>query len=187
MRKLIYSMSVSLDGFVESADGDLNWGYPDEELHRHFNDQEAMNDYFLYGRKMYELMSAFWPTVDQNPSAPDYVLEYARIWKNKPKIVFSKTLTKVEWNSRLFSGDIKEEITKLKEQPGNNISVAGPGLASTFIQLGLIDEYWVYIHPIVLGAGKPMFNNSKNQIKLQLIETHSFKLGVVLLKYRFVK
>jgi dihydrofolate reductase len=184
MRKVIYAMSVSLDGFIEAPNGDLSWSYIDEELHRHFNDLEAMVDINFYGRRLYETMAAFWPTADEDPSAPQYVIEYAQIWKNMPKIVFSSTLDQVGWNSRLVRGNIAEEVNQLKEQPGKYLSVGGAGLASSFMQLGLIDEFRLYFHPVVLGRGKPMFHELKDKINLQLVETHTFGSGVVLLSYQ---
>jgi dihydrofolate reductase len=184
MRKVLYAMSVSLDGFIEASNGDLSWGYPDEELHQHFNDREAMIDLYLYGRRLYENMTAYWPTADENPSAGQVEIEYARIWKSKPKIVFSTTLKEVGWNSRLFKGNIAGEVKRLKEQPGNTLAVAGAGLASTFMKLGLIDETWLYVHPVILGGGKPMFSRLDHEIKLQLIETHTFGSGVVLIRYQ---
>lgn len=184
MRKVTYAMSVSLDGYIETADGDLSWSYPDEELHQHFNEREAMIDTYLYGRRLYENMAAFWPTADENPSAPEYEIEYARIWKSKPKVVFSKSLEQVGWNSRLVRGDIAEEVNKLKEQAGNEMSVGGAGLAATFMRLGLIDEYSLYVHPVVLGDGKPMFGQLRDRINLRLVETRRFGSGVVLLKYQ---
>jgi dihydrofolate reductase len=184
MRKVIYSSMVSLDGFIEAVNGDLSWSYPDEELHQHFNDLESAIDIHLYGRRMYENMSAFWPTADENPSAPQVEIEYARIWKNMPKIVFSKTLDRVGWNSRLVRGDIAEEVNKLKEQPGGDMSIGGADLASTFMRLGLIDEYRLYIQPIVLGSGAPMFRALDDKINLRLVETRTFGSGAVLLRYR---
>jgi dihydrofolate reductase len=184
MRKVMYAMSVSLDGFIEAPDGDLSWSFPDEELHQHFNDREREIDIYLYGRRLYENMVAYWPTADENPSAPQHEIEYARIWKSKPKIVFSKTLEHVEWNSRLVRGNIVEEINKLKAQPGKGMSVGGAGLASTFMQLDLIDEYSLYIHPVILGAGKPMFGRLYDRINLQLLETRIFGSGVILLRYQ---
>ena len=184
MQKVIYAMSVSLDGFIEATDGDLSWSFPDEELHKHFNDRESMIDTHLYGRRLYENMAAYWPTADEKLSAPEYEIEYARIWKSKPKIVFSKTLDQVGWNSKLVRGNIADEVSKLKEQPGKDLSVAGAEIASTFIQLGLIDEYWLYVHPVVLGNNKPMFRQLHDKINLQLVETHTFGSGVVLLRYQ---
>jgi dihydrofolate reductase len=177
-------MSVSLDGFIEAANGDLSWSVPDEELHKHFNDLEARTDTNFYGRGLYENMAAYWPTADENPEASEVEIEYARIWKSKPKIVFSKTLDQVGWNSRLVRENIAEEVNKLKEQPGKAMmSVGGAGLASTFMQLGLIDEYWLYIHPVILGDGKPMFGHLQDKINLQFVETRTFGSGVVLLRY----
>jgi dihydrofolate reductase len=177
-------MSVSLDGFIEDRNGDLNWSYPDEDLHKHFNDLESTIDLHLYGRRLYENMAAYWPTADENPSAPRVEIEYARIWKSMPKIVFSKTMDQVGWNSRLVRGNIAEEVNRLKEQPGKDMSVGGAELASTFMQLGLIDEYWLYVHPVVLGGGKPMFRPLHIKINLLLVETRRFGSGVVLLRYQ---
>jgi dihydrofolate reductase len=184
MRKVIYAMSVSLDGFIEAADGDLSWSYPDEELHQHFNAREREISVTLYGRGMYEIMSAFWPTADENPSAPQHEIEYARIWKAKPKVVFSTTLEQVGWNARLVRGNIAEEVNRLKEQPGNDMLVSGAGIAATFMRLGLIDEYHLYMQPVVLGGGKPMFGLLRDRIYLQLVETRRFGGGVVLLRYQ---
>jgi dihydrofolate reductase len=177
-------MSVSLDGFIEATNGDLSWSYPDEELHKHFNDRESTIGLHLYGRRLYENMAAFWPTADQNPAAPEHEIEYAHIWKNMPKIVFSTTLDRVGWNSRLVRGNIAEEVNRLKEQPGQDMSVGGAGLASTFMQLGLIDEYWLYLHPVILGSGKPMFGPLHDKTSVRLVETHMFGSGVVLLRYQ---
>jgi len=117
VRRVIYAMSVSLDGFIEATNGDLRWSFPDDELHRHFNDQETMIDIHLYGRRLYENMAAYWPTADETPSAPRVEIEYARIWKAMKKIVFSRTLTEVGWNSQLVSDDIAEVVNRLKAGP----------------------------------------------------------------------
>jgi dihydrofolate reductase len=184
MRKVIYAMSVSLDGFIETTGGGLDWSFPDEELHHHFNDREREIGIHFYGRRLYENMASFWPTADQNPAATPFEKEYARIWREMPKIVFSTTLKQVGWKAQLLRGDIANEINRLKDQPGPDMSVGGAGLASTFMQLGLIDEYRLYLHPVVLGGGKPMFGPLRSQIRLQLIETHTFGSGVVLLRYQ---
>jgi dihydrofolate reductase len=186
MRKVIYALTVSLDGFIEDANGDLSWSFPDEELHKHFNDREAMIDAHLYGRRMYELMAAYWPTADENPAAPAYEVQYAKIWKSKPKVVFSKTLDRVGCNSRLVRDVIPDEIKGLKEQPGKYMSVGGPALAAEFMRLGLIDEFWLYLSPIFLGAGKPMFSSLKDRVPVAFIETKHFGSGVVLLRYALI-
>jgi dihydrofolate reductase len=183
MRKVIYAMSLSLDGFIEATNGDLGWSYPDEELHQHFNDLESTIDVHLYGRRLYENMAAYWPTADENPSAPKHEIEYARIWKSMPKIVFSKTLDQVKWNSRLVRGNIADEVNKLKEQPGQAMSVGGAEIASTFMQLGLIDEYRLVVHPVVLGSGTRFFPALADKIDLRLVETRAFGSGAVYLRY----
>ena len=184
MRKVLYAISVSLDGYIEAANGEISWSFPDEELHKHFNERESMIDIHLYGRRLYENMTAYWPTTDENPSAPQHEIEYARIWKSKPKVVFSKTLDHVEWNSTLIRGNVADEVNRLKLQSGKDMSVGGAELASTFMRLGLIDEYWLYVHPIILGGGKPMFQQFDDKVNVELIETHTFGGGVVLLRYR---
>jgi dihydrofolate reductase len=184
MRKVIYSMSVSLDGFIEAPDGDLRWSFPDEELHRHFNEQEALIDLHLYGRGLYENMSSYWPTAGDDPAAPQVERDYARLWKGMPKVVFSTTLKEVGWNSRLVKGDLAGEVARLKAQPGGDISVGGAGLAQSFMQLGLIDEYRLYLHQVLLGGGKRMFGQLMEKINLTLIETRLFGSGVVLLRYQ---
>src|SRR5512147_2524110 len=150
MRKLVYSMSVSLDGFVETRDRSLDWVIIDEEIHTFFNEEARQHGAFLYGRRLYELMAAFWPTADHDPSAPAYVAEFARIWRDKPKIVFSQTLDRVEWNSRLVKTDVAEEIRRLKAQPGQDLEISGPTIAASIMPLGLIDEYQLVVNPVVL-------------------------------------
>lgn len=184
MRKLIYSMLVSLDGYVEGPDRNIDWIIMDEELHRFFNDQEAEDDASLYGRGMYETMSAFWPTADEDPSLPGYIHEYARIWRNKPKIVFSKTLENVAWNARLVREDITGEVLKLKAQPGKSISVGGAHLAAALVKQNLIDVYQLCVQPIILGGGMPFFPNLDAMIDLRLVETRRFNCGAVLLRYQ---
>jgi dihydrofolate reductase len=183
MRKLIYSMGVSLDGFIAGPDGEIDWSAPDEELHRFHNQQTRELGALLCGRRLYEVM-VYWETADEQPSAPDYELEFARIWKDMPKIVFSRTLEKVEGNATLFRGGVAEEVAKLKEQPGKDLSVGGAGLASTLIKLGLVDEYRLCVNPVALGGGTPYFPALDERIKLELLETRTFRSRVVYLRYR---
>jgi dihydrofolate reductase len=185
MRKLIYSMGVSLDGFIAGPNGEIDWSAPDEELHRFHNQQTREMGAHLCGRRLYEVM-LFWETADQNPSAPEHELEFARIWKNMPKIVFSKTLEKVEGNARLVRDGVVEEVAKLKEQPGKDLAVGGAGLASTFIKLGLIDEYRLFVSPVVLGGGTPYFPALDERMNLELVETQTFGSRVVYVRYRRV-
>ena len=187
MRKIIYAMSVSLDGFIEAASGDLRWSFPDEELHQHFNEQERLIDLHLYGRGLYENMASYWPGAGNDPAVSPAEREYACFWKEMKKVVFSTTLKQVGWNSELISGDVAAAVNRLKTQPGGDMSVGGAGLAGSFMRLGLIDEYHLYLHPVVLGGGKPMFPALENMINLQLVDTHRFGSGVVLLKYKSVE
>jgi dihydrofolate reductase len=183
MRKVIYSMGVSLDGFIAGPNGEIDWSAPDEELHRFHNQQTQELGAHFCGRRLYEEMS-YWETADENASAPEHVLEFARIWKCLPKIVFSKTLEKVEGNSRLARDGVAEEVAQLKQQPGKDLAVGGPGLASTFIRLGLVDEFRLFVSPVVLGGGTPFFPALDERIDLELIETRTFGSRVVYLRYR---
>ena len=183
MRKVIYSMGVSLDGFIAGPDGEIDWSAPDEELHRFHNQQIREIGAHLCGRRLYEEM-VYWETADENPSATEFELEFAGIWKQLPKIVFSKTLEKVEGNARLVRDGVAEEVAKLKEQPGKDLAVGGAGLASTFTKLGLIDEYRLFVNPVVLGAGTPYFPALDERIDLELVETQMFGSRVVYLRYR---
>jgi dihydrofolate reductase len=183
MRKLIYSMGVSLDGFIAGPDGDIDWSAPDEELHRFHNQQTRELGAHLCGRRLYEVMS-YWETADQNPSAAEHELEFARIWKNLPKIVFSRTLEKVEGNARLVREGAAEEVARLKQQAGKNLAVGGAGLASTFVRLGLIDEYHLFVSPVVLGGGTPYFPDLDERINLELVETRKFGSRVVYVRYQ---
>ena len=183
MRKLIYSMGVSLDGFIAGPDGEIDWSAPDEELHRFHNEQAREVGVELCGRRLYEEM-LYWETADENPSAAEHELEFARIWQRLPKIVFSRTLEKVEGNARLAGNGAVEEVAKLKEQPGKDLAVGGAGLASTFIKLGLVDEYRLFVSPVVLGGGTRFFPPLEERVELELVETRTFASRVVYLRYR---
>jgi dihydrofolate reductase len=183
MRKLIYSMGVSLDGFIAGPGGEIDWGAPDEERHRFHNQETRELGAQLCGRRLYEEM-LYWETADENPSLPEPALEFAGIWKNLPKIVFSTTLEKVEGNARLVKDGVAEEVAKLKAQPGNDLAVGGAGLASTCMKLGLIDEYRLFVSPVVLGGGTPYFPALDERIDLELVETRTFGSRVVYVRYR---
>ena len=183
MRKLIYSMGVSLDGFIAGPGGEIDWAAPDEELHRFHNQQARELGAHLCGRRLYEVMS-YWDTAEENPSLPEYELEFARIWKATPKIVFSRTLDKVAGNARLVRDGLAEEIAELKQQPGKELAVGGAGLASSCSELGLIDEYRLFISPVVLGGGTPYFPALVERINLELVETRTFGSRVVYVRYR---
>jgi dihydrofolate reductase len=182
MRKLIYSFGVSLDGFIAGPDGGFDWAKPDDELHRFHNEQARELGAHLYGRRLYETM-VVWETVDEDPSAPEHMLEFAGIWKATPKIVFSTTLERVEGNARLVRDGAGEEVARLKEEPGGDLAVGGAGLASTFIKLGLVDEYRLFVNPVVVGGGTPFFPSLDERIDLELVETRTFGSRVVYVRY----
>ena len=183
MGNLIYSMSVSLDGFIAGPQGEIDWSAPDEELHRFHNERVREVGAQFCGRRLYEVM-LYWETAEENPSAAEYELEFARIWKPLPKIVFSKTLDSVEGNARLAGDSVAEEVARLKQQqPGKDLAVGGAGLASTFIELGLVDEYQIFVNPVVLGGGTPFFPPLGERIELELVETRTFASRVVYMRY----
>jgi dihydrofolate reductase len=177
-------MSVSLDGFIEGPNHDLSWQLVDDELHTHLNEELSAMSAFLDGRVTYELMVGFWPTADRDPNAAAPAVEFARIWRDMPKIVYSTTLERADWNTTIVRDVVPEEVTKLKSQPGGDMVLGGADLAATFMRHGLVDEYRLYIHPIVIGKGKPMFQESDTRIPLQLVETRPFCNGVFLLRYQ---
>jgi dihydrofolate reductase len=185
VRKLIYSMGVSLDGFIAGPDGEIDWSAPDEELHRFHNEQTRELGAHFCGRRLYETM-LYWETADERPSAPAHELEFARIWKDLPKIVFSKTLESVEGNARLAGDSIADEVARLKAAPGKDMAVGGAGLASAFTKLGLVDEYRLFVSPAVVGGGTPFFGALDDRIDLDLVETRTFGSRVVYLRYRRV-
>ena len=183
MRKIIVMMSVSLDGFFEGPDRELDWHMVDDELHRHFNEELGAMGGFLDGRVTYELMAGYWPTADEDPSSTGPEVEFARIWRDIPKIVYSRTLERADWNTTVVRDVVPEEVMELTAQPGGDLVVGGADLAAAFMRHDLIDEYRLYVHPIAIGRGKPLFPPSDARIELRLAETRTFGNGVVLLRY----
>lgn len=184
MRKIILMMSVSLDGFFEGPERQLDWQLVDDELHTHFNEQLSAMGAFLDGRVTYELMAGYWPSADADPLSAEPVAEFARIWRDMPKIVFSRTLERADWNAVVVREVVIEDIMELKAQPGGDLVLGGANLAAAFMRYDLIDEYRLYVHPVVIGQGKPLFPPSETRISLRLTETRAFRNGVVLLRYQ---
>jgi dihydrofolate reductase len=182
MRKLIYFAMVSLDGKIETTDRSLEWVVIDEELHRYLNKLEREAGEYLYGRRMYELMHPYWSTAG-TLSDQAVEREFSVIWKQIPKIVFSQTLEKVEGNATLVRTDAVEEVTRLKSQPGGHLEVGGAELAGSLMHAGLIDEYRLFVQPVILGAGTPIITPVNGPVKLRLAEQHPFRSGVVYLRY----
>lgn len=184
MGRLIYTFNVSLDGFVETPDRRLDWALVDDELHGWFNDHARSLDASLYGRRLYEVMAAYWPTAAEDPAATGPMLEFARIWGATTRFVFSHTLRSVSWNSRLVSGDVGERLAEIRSEFPGDLEVGGPTLASAFIERGLVDEYRLLVHPVILGSGRRLFPALERELDLRLVETRTFASGVVYLGYR---
>jgi dihydrofolate reductase len=183
MRKLSYSMNVTLDGYIAAPGDDIGWGESIDELFQWWLDQGKATGLSLYGRKVWEGMSSYWPTGDQQPGATPAQIEFARNWRDTPKVVFSSTISEVDWNTRLVTGDAVAEITRLKAGDGGPMSIAGATLAAAAMRAGLIDEYALVAHPVLVGGGTPFFTALDNWVNLNLVETRTFPGGVVLTRY----
>ena len=183
MRKVILMMQVSLDGFIEGPGQDLSWHRVDDELHRHFNDELRSMGAFLDGRVTYQMMADYWPTADQDPSSTPVEADFAGIWRDMPKIVYSRTLTSAGWNTEVVRDVVVEDVMRLKEQPGGDLALGGANLAAAFRRLGLIDEYRIYVHPVLVGRGTRLFQDTDTPTPLRLLESRRFGNGVVLLKH----
>jgi dihydrofolate reductase len=181
MRKLIYSMTVSLDGYIAGPDGGIDWSVPDEELFRFHHRQVQEIGVHLCGRRLYETM-VYWETAEESPLAAEH-LEFAHTWKALPKVVFSTTLQSVVGNTRLATGGVGEEVSRLKQQPGKDIAVGGAGLAGACMKLDLVDEWRLFVSPVLLDGGTPYFPPLEKGIDLELIETRTFGSRVVYLRY----
>jgi len=183
MRKLIAAINMTLDGFC-----DHTAGIADDELHQHYNELLSEADTILYGRITYQLMESFWPTIVKDPTGNQPIDEFAVLIDNISKIVFSHTLKDVGWkNVRLEKKSIKEEVVALKQQSGRNILAGSPSLIVALMQLDLIDEYQLCVHPIILGKGLRLFRNVNESINLNLINTKILSSGVVTLYYEPIK
>jgi dihydrofolate reductase len=184
MRRLIYSMTVSLDGYIAGPDGGIDWSVPDEELFRFHTQQTQGIGVHLCGRRLYETM-VYWETAEESPLAAEYV-EFAQIWKALPKVVFSTTLESVVGNTRLARDGVGEEVSRLKQQPGKDIAVGGAGLARACMKLELIDEWRLFVSPVLLGGGTPYFPTLEGRTNVELVETQTFGSRVVYVRYRRV-
>lgn len=183
MGKLIYGFNVSVDGYIADARGSIDWSDPNDEVHQYWNDFERDTALAFYGRRLYGLMSDYWPTADEDPDATPLIVDFARIWRDMPKVVFSRTLESVDWNSRLERGDPVEVVTKLKAETDGQLEVAGATLAAPIVQAGLVDEYRIVVSPVAVGGGLPFFPNLPSWISLRLLENRTFPGGTVLLRY----
>ncbi|OWA11225.1 deaminase [Streptomyces sp. CS227] len=185
MRKLIYGMNLSLDGYIAAPGDDIGWsGPPSDQLFQWWLDQEQESGLTLYGRKLWETMSSYWPTGDQQPDATPAEIAFAQNWRSTPKVVFSSTLDdQLDWNTRLVTGDAIAEISRLKAEDGSPLQIGGATLAAAAMRAGLIDEYAIATHPVLVGGGTPFFGPLDGWVKLKLLETRTFPGGVVLTRY----
>ena len=183
MSRIVFSMSMSLDGYSEGPGREIDWHMVDEELHEHFNERLASMGAFLDGRVTWELMADVWPAADADPESSPSMREFARIWLDMPKIVYSRTLTEAGWNSTIVRDVVPDEVAALKRQYDTDLAVGGAKLAATFRELDLIDEYSIYVYPVLIGRGRPLFQPVDPCSKLRLEETRTFGNGTVLLRY----
>jgi dihydrofolate reductase len=184
MRKLVYGMNLTLDGYIAAPGGDLGWSEPSDELFEWWLHEEQAIGMLLYGRRLWESMSSYWPTGDQQPDATSAQIAFARNWRDTPKILFSSTITEVDWNTRVVTGDAVTEIARLKAKDGEPMRVGGATLAAAAMRAGLIDEYTVVTHPVLVGGGTPFFAALDNWVNLSLVETRTLNGGVTMNRYQ---
>ena len=189
MRKITLLIHVSLDGFTAGPNGEMDWIKVDDEIFDVVAKMTDDADTALFGRKTYELMESYWPTAAEKPNASKHDIEHANWVNNAEKIVFSNTIKKSGWkNTTIINGDIKGKIQELKSKPGKDILIIGSAdIARTFINLGLIDEFFINLNPVILGEGISFFKDIRNRINLKLINSITFKSGVVGLHFETIK
>jgi dihydrofolate reductase len=183
MQHVTYSMSVSLDGFVQGPDGDFDWPGLSDAVFGIALDEIREVGVHLMGRHLYEAMR-YWETVDESALAAP-VQQWLEFWNALPKVVFSKTLSTVQGNARLATTGLADEIARLRSEPApGNIAIGGATLAAQAATLGLIDEYHLRVYPVLVGGGLPFFARDERRLDLELIESRSFDSGVAYLRYR---
>jgi dihydrofolate reductase len=185
MRKIISFMHISLDGFVAGPNGEMNWIKVDEELFDYIGKRIGETDTALYGRKTYEMMEGYWPTAGNEPDASKHDIEHSTWYNKAHKIVISKSLKDADLpDTTIISDNIAGKINEIKHQGGTEILLfASPMATHALIQQNLIDGYWLFVNPIILGQGIPLFADIKDQIKLKLLTTRQFTCGVTELNY----
>ncbi|AZO54450.1 MULTISPECIES: dihydrofolate reductase family protein [unclassified Mesorhizobium] len=181
MARIVYSMLTSLDGYIARSDEDIGLPVPEAELHQHFNDMMRQASAVLAGRRMYETMR-FWDSPERETGATEVERDFARAWRETPKIVFSTTLQQVGLNARLVDGDTENTVKSLKARADGLVILGGADIAASLARAGFIDEYRLYIHPVVLGGGKPYFQSGLS-LTLKPLGTQSLSQGVTLLRY----
>lgn len=188
MRKIISFMHISLDGFVAGVNGEMNWIKVDEELFNYIDQRISVCDMALYGRVTYQMMQNYWPLAGEEPDASTHDIKHATWYNNVQKIVLSKTITNDgSANTKIISDDVADRINEIKQSrdgADSEILLFGsPRATHSLMQLNLIDGYWLFVNPVILGQGIPLFVNLKEKIKLTLLGTHQFSSGVTELNY----
>lgn len=185
MRKMIFLAHVSLDGFMAGPNGEMDWITYDEDLEQYVHSLHRTTDAAVYGRATYQMMESYWPMVLADPTSKGGALEHAQWLDNATKIVVSTTLDSFHWNNTVLIRDnVAQQLTKIKEQPGKDLWLIGsPRLAQSLTRLGLIDEYWLNVNPVILGSGMPFAMGMEAVKYLKLLECRTFKGGVVALRY----
>ena len=186
MRNLIFFMHASLDGFVAGLNGELDWLKLDEDLFDFVATMTDQADTALYGRVTYQLMESYWPKAAEQPNATKHDIEHSRWYKKVSKVVLSKTINETELiNTKVISKNLSDRINELKQQEGKNILIFGSPTASlSLLNLGLIDEFWIFVNPIIVGQGIPLFKKVNEKIILELVESKTFSCGVIALHYK---
>jgi len=178
-------MHISLDGFVAGTNGEMDWIKVDEEMFDHVGKRISQGDTALYGRVTYQMMENYWPTAGEKPTATKHDIEHAKWYSNVHKIVLSKTMKEAGLtNTKIISDNLSESMHKIKNQTGEDILLFGsPAATHALMQQNLIDGYWLFVNPIILGQGIPLFVDIKHNIKLKLLTTRQFTCGVTELNY----
>ena len=185
MRKIISFMHISLDGFVAGPSGEMNWIKVDEEIFDHVGKRISETDTALYGRVTYQMMENHWPAAGDKPKASKHDIEHSKWYNKAQKLVLSKTLKEADLtNTTIISDNLSDSINEIKQQAGSEILLFGsPTATHSLIQQNLIDGYWLFVNPIILGRGIPLFVDIKDKIKLNLLTTRQFTSGVTELNY----
>lgn len=184
--RFVYWMNVSLDLRIEydlDEQGGGSWLRIDEELHREFNARARVMTRSIEGRKIYETMEGFWPDARTDESVPDYVREYGEIWTSMPKVLVSRTRTSARYDTRIIGDDAINELAKIRAEGDGDIGVGGADVATQLLRAGLLDELLLFTHPVILGSGRPLFDDPVEPIELDLLEQKFFGLGVTMHRY----